>query len=97
MPIHNLLQLFKGWLDFRFGFQSRFRLHRKDQVIAKDKEVELCLEKSIERFLRRANNRLAANVERSVEQNGNATERGEFVQQFPKPRVLLFGNGLHSR
>src|SRR3954451_1593105 len=65
--------------------------------VSEHQVVDIRLEKASHGVIRRADDRLAADVERRVEQNRYAGERLEFVQQRPVAAVVRARDGLDAR
>ena len=63
-------------------------------MVADDQPVESGRQKGLDGFSWRTDNRLAFDIERSIEENRQAAPFFKFIQQFPQTRIVLAGDGL---
>src|SRR5713226_6552662 len=68
-----------------------------DQMIAEYDGIHVGSQKTVERFGRRADDWLVANVERRVQDDGNPSEALERLNEPVKPRIASLGHGLDTR
>src|SRR5205085_11890830 len=72
-------------------------LRLQEQVTAHDEAVHLRPHEARVSLTRRADNRLAPHVERSVDEHGAARQPLELGEEFVVERTLLDAYGLHAR
>src|SRR2546423_633338 len=72
-------------------------LRLQENEVADDETVHLCSHEARESLRGRADNRLAADVETRVDEDGTARQALEGGEQLVIERVVLASNGLHAR